>query len=81
MKAVSELKRAYEYWRSDMDYINELDIATPKQAHNIAAFSDGIIAGNAIAKLVARYGKASAKHVSRFVKEIKSAIVSAENTV
>ena len=49
-------------------------IATPQQAAQIAARSDGVIVGSAIVRLVGEYGKDAAKAVYPYVKSMKDAI-------
>lgn len=49
-------------------------INTPEQAANIAAYSDGIIVGSAIVKIIEKYGKDSPEHVYEYVKSMKDAI-------
>lgn len=49
-------------------------ISTPEQAAKMASVSDGAIVGSAIVKLIAKYGKDSAKYVGEYVKEMKAAL-------
>ena len=49
-------------------------ISTPKQAHNMAAISDGAIVGSAIIKLIEQYGENAAQYVGEYVKEMKQAL-------
>lgn len=49
-------------------------ISTPEQAAKIAAYSDGVIVGSAIVKIVAKYGKDAPSHVYDYVKSMKDAI-------
>lgn len=49
-------------------------INTPEQAAKIAAYSDGVIVGSAIVKIVAKYGKDAPQHVYDYVKSMKDAI-------
>lgn len=49
-------------------------INTVQQAEFFSEIADGIIIGNAIVKIVEKYGKESSKYVFDYVKEIKSAM-------
>ena len=49
-------------------------ISNPEQAEKMARLSDGAIVGSAIVKLIARYGRDSAKPVGEFVRTMKTAI-------
>lgn len=49
-------------------------IATPEQAHAVAAVSDGAIVGSAIVKLVEQYGADSVPYVRDYVKQMKAAV-------
>lgn len=49
-------------------------IATPEQAREMAAVSDGAIVGSAIVKLVAKYGRDCISPVCEYVREMKSAV-------
>lgn len=49
-------------------------INTPEQAAKIAAYSDGVIVGSAIVKIVAKYGKDAPQYVYEYVKSMKDAI-------
>lgn len=49
-------------------------ISGPEQAANMAQFSDGVIVGSAIIKIVAKYGEDAPSYVGEFVKSIKDAI-------
>lgn len=50
-------------------------ISTPKQAHDMADCSDGIIIGSAIVKIVEKYGTDCIPHVCDYVREIKQALL------
>lgn len=50
-------------------------ISTPEQAAEMAKFSDGVIVGSAIVKIIAEYGENSVEHVSKYVKSMKDAIM------
>jgi len=52
-------------------------IATPQQAHDMAAVSDGVIIGSAIVKLVAEHGRQSIGPVKQFAESIRAAVNSA----
>lgn len=49
-------------------------ISTPEQAKEFASIADGAIVGSAIVKIVAQYGKDSYDPVSKYVREMKSAV-------
>ena len=49
-------------------------ISTPEQAKEMSEFSDGVIVGSAIVKLVETYGKQCIKPVSEYVKSMKEVI-------
>lgn len=49
-------------------------IATPEQAKEMAALSDGAIVGSAIVKIIARYGEECIPHVVQYVREMKAAL-------
>ena len=49
-------------------------ISTPEQAKEMSEFSDGVIVGSAIVKLVETYGKECIKPVSEYVKSMKEAV-------
>lgn len=49
-------------------------INTVQQAEFFSEIADGIIIGNAIVKIVEKYGKEASKYVFEYVKEIKTAI-------
>ena len=53
-------------------------ISTPDQARRMAAAADGVIVGSAIVKLVAKYGEDCVEPVSRYVREMKAAVMEAE---
>lgn len=52
-------------------------IATPQQAKEMAAVSDGAIVGSAIVKIVAEYGEDCVPHVAEYVKRMKAAVMEA----
>jgi tryptophan synthase alpha chain len=52
-------------------------ISTPEQAAKMASVSDGAIVGSAIIKIIEKYGKDAPKHVSEYVKSMKTAIMGA----
>ena len=52
-------------------------IATPQQAQEMAAVSDGAIVGSAIVKLIAQNGRNCIEPVCQYVREMKAAVVSA----
>lgn len=49
-------------------------IATPRQAYELAACSDGVIVGSAIVKLAAEYGKDCIPHVCDYIRSMKEAV-------
>ncbi|WP_102347726.1 tryptophan synthase subunit alpha [Bacillus sp. Marseille-P3661] len=49
-------------------------ISTPEQAERMAQFSDGVIVGSAIVRIVAQYGLDCVPHVVEYVREMKKAI-------
>ena len=49
-------------------------ISTPEQARQMSAFSDGVIVGSAIIKLLAQYGKKAPSYIGAYVKSMKDAI-------
>ncbi|HIV02264.1 MAG TPA: tryptophan synthase subunit alpha [Candidatus Aphodoplasma excrementigallinarum] len=49
-------------------------IATPEQAKQMAALSDGAIVGSAIIKIIEKYGKNAPDHVGAYVRSIKEAL-------
>ncbi|HHW37530.1 MAG TPA: tryptophan synthase subunit alpha [Bacillales bacterium] len=49
-------------------------ISTPEQAERMAQFSDGVIVGSAIVRIVAQYGEDCVPHVAEYVREMKKAI-------
>ena len=49
-------------------------INTPKQAADISSYSDGIIIGSAIVKIIAQYKDEAASHIYEYVKSITDAI-------
>ena len=53
-------------------------ISTPEQASDMASKADGVIVGSAIIKLIEKYGKDSAEHVGKYVREMKTAAVSSD---
>lgn len=50
-------------------------VSTPEQARQLASVADGVIVGSAIVRLVAQHGQNSLAPVSRYVKEMKAAMV------
>lgn len=49
-------------------------ISTPEQAAKMAKFSDGVIVGSAIVKIVAQYGKDCVLYVEEYVRRMKGAL-------
>jgi len=54
-------------------------ISTPEQASRIAEFSDGVIVGSAIVKIVEQYGYQCVPHVVEYVRMMKNAVKNAFN--
>lgn len=61
---------------SDIPCAIGFGIATPEQAREMAACSDGVIVGSAIVKIIAKYGKDCINPVCSYVKEMKAAVAS-----
>lgn len=59
---------------SDIPCAIGFGIATPEQAREMAAVSDGAIVGSAIVKLVAKYGRDCISPVCEYVREMKAAV-------
>jgi tryptophan synthase alpha chain len=49
-------------------------ISTPEQAARMSRFSDGVIVGSAIVRIIGQYGEDCVSHVVDYVREMKSAI-------
>jgi len=49
-------------------------VSTPEQAARLAKFSDGVIVGSAIVKIVEQYGVECVPHVVDYVRKMKQAI-------
>lgn len=49
-------------------------ISTPQQAKEMASFSDGVIVGSAIVRIIAEHGKDAVPFVKEYVKSMKDAI-------
>ena len=48
-------------------------INTPEQAENISKYSDGIIVGSAIVKIIEKYGVDATQHLKEYVEVMKKA--------
>ncbi len=59
---------------SDIPCAVGFGISTPQQAKEMSRFSDGVIVGSAIVKLVAQYGKDCEGPVCEYVKSMKEAL-------
>lgn len=59
---------------SDIPCAIGFGIATPEQAKKVAAFSDGVIVGSAIVKIVEQYGFECVPHVAGYTRMMKNAI-------
>lgn len=49
-------------------------ISTPEQAREMAQFSDGVIVGSAIVRIIGEYGRESVERVGAYVKSMKEAL-------
>jgi len=49
-------------------------ISAPEQASKMASFSDGVIVGSAIVRIVEQYGSNCVPHVVQFVRNMKEAV-------
>lgn len=49
-------------------------ISTPEQAAKMAQFSDGVIVGSAIVRIVGQYGADCVPHVAEYVRNMKNAL-------
>jgi tryptophan synthase alpha chain len=49
-------------------------ISTPEQAESMSKFSDGVIVGSAIVKIVEKYGVNCVPHVAEYVRLMKNAV-------
>ena len=49
-------------------------IATPEQAQEMAAISDGAIVGSAVVRLIAEHGRESVPYVIEYVRQMKAAV-------
>lgn len=59
---------------SDIPCAVGFGISTPEQARRIIEFSDGVIVGSAIVKIVEQYGADCVPHVVNYVQTMKNAI-------
>lgn len=59
---------------SDIPCAVGFGISTPEQAKELSVFSDGVIVGSAIVKIVAQYGAGSIEPVAEYVRMMKQAI-------
>lgn len=64
LKSIMDVIRQY----SKVPVAIGFGIATPDQARNMAAISDGAIVGSAIIKIIAQYGKDAPEYVGAYVK-------------
>ena len=60
---------------SDIPCAVGFGISTPEQAGIISEFSDGVIVGSAIVKIVEQYGADCVPHVEKYVQMMKNAII------
>ncbi len=49
-------------------------ISTPDQAEKTARFSDGVIAGSAVVRLLEKYGKEAPRYIGEYVRSMKEAV-------
>ncbi len=61
---------------SDIPCVVGLDTATPNQAYEMAAISDGTIVESAIVKIIAQNGKNCIEPVCQYVRDMKAAMAS-----
>ena len=59
---------------SDIPCAIGFGISTPEQAKKMSVYSDGVIVGSAIVKIIAKYGKNCIEPVCSYVKEMKKAV-------
>lgn len=59
---------------SDIKAMVGFGINTPQQAAKIAGYSDGVIVGSAIVKIIARYGDEASTPIYEYVKSMTDAI-------
>lgn len=75
----SEIKTDLESIINDIREVTDIPVAvgfginTPKQAENISKFSDGIIVGSAIVKIIEKYGEDATEHLKEYVNVMKRA--------
>lgn len=62
---------------SDIPCVVGFDTATPNQAYEMAAISDGTIVESAIVKIIAQNGKNCIEPVCQYVRDMKAAMASA----
>jgi len=62
---------------SDIPCAVGFGISTPEQAREMAAYSDGVIVGSAIVRIIAEHGRDCVEPVRRFATNIKEAILNA----
>ena len=61
---------------SDIPCVVGFDTATPNQAYEMAAISDGTIVESAIVKIIAQNGKNCIEPVCQYVRDMKAAMAS-----
>ncbi len=59
---------------SDIPCAIGFGISTPEQAASMIKFSDGVIVGSAIVKIIAQYGADCVPHVTEYVRIMKNAV-------
>ena len=75
----SEIKTDLESIIQDIREVTDIPVAvgfginTPEQAENISKYSDGIIVGSAIVKIIEKYGVDATQHLKEYVEVMKKA--------
>lgn len=75
----AEIKTDLEAIISDIREVTDIPVAvgfginTPEQAEKIAKYSDGVIVGSAIVKIIEEHGVEATKHLEEYVKSMKEA--------
>lgn len=59
---------------TDVPLAVEFGISKPEQTKKMASQSDGAIVGNAIIKIIEKYGKDAPQYVEAYVKEMVKAL-------
>lgn len=75
----SEIKTDLESIIDDIREVTDIPVAvgfginTPEQAENISKYSDGVIVGSAIVKIIEEYGDDATEHLKEYVEVMKKA--------